>query len=234
MSPRHNDESHSLNQPVRSVHLDAAHARNHHCPARRSSSKPVARSSNRTVSAPLSKPPRGAHMLTLMPPTRNVRNCPKQSGQEAAGTPDLWLLHPAMRVHHTVAHGQANHEVADYQRHGAEQQVRKDVHSETLGAYVLTGPQRKRLGTSPPALSGRDRARASTTPWPTSPPYQIVKVAPGSTTSVSTDRLPRNRGVAPGRSRRRSEGESGARLGGAKRSGHVGRQGVDGDARCGE
>ena len=50
-----------------------------------------------------------------------VLNRRNQSREEAARAAYLWLLNPAMCVHDTVAHGQANDEIAGHQRQGAEQ-----------------------------------------------------------------------------------------------------------------
>ena len=51
----------------------------------------------------------------------SFRICRNRSGEEAARAAGLWLLHPAMCVHDTVAHGQPNDEVGGHQRQGAEQ-----------------------------------------------------------------------------------------------------------------
>ena len=74
-------------------------------------------------------------------------SCRDQSGQEAAGAADFWLLYPAMCVHDAVAHGQPNDEIADHQQHRAKSDVQgEDVHSETVVPARAEEMEPERLG----------------------------------------------------------------------------------------
>ena len=91
------------------------------------------------------------HLATLSSATRRhrsrLRRCRDQSGQEAAGAADVWLLYPAMCVHDAVAHGQSNDEIADHQQHRAKSDVQgEDVHPETVVPGRAGEMEAQRLG----------------------------------------------------------------------------------------